>query len=284
MPETAQNSENSGSTQNNGSIENKGSPENIENTEGRQETGGLQDAEDGSSGSGVPPAVKTLAFVLYPGITPLDLVGPLQVLSALSQFDPSFRTVVVAERIAALPTDTPLSIAADHTFDQVREPYAVIVPGGQVPTFAALADENLLAWLRHAAEHAEIMASVCTGSLILGAAGLLEGREATTHWACRHLLGRFGATPVTRRWVRDGPVITAAGVSAGIDLALHLVERLAGEPAARLVQLVIEYDPEPPLGALDWSGVDPAGQAPWIEQMIKTALPDHPALVERLTG
>ncbi|MFC4587643.1 DJ-1/PfpI family protein [Sphaerisporangium corydalis] len=236
------------------------------------------------AGPAAPDAVKTIAFLLYPGITLLDLVGPLQVLSALAQIDPSFRTVVVAKDTGALPTDTPLSVTASHSLGQVREPYAIVVPGGTEPTFAALADEEMLDWLREAAGHAEIVSSVCTGSLVLGAAGLLEGRRATTHWSCRHLLGRFGATAVTRRWVRDGPVITAAGVSAGIDLALHLVERLAGEPVAKLVQLFIEYDPEPPLGPIDWSRVDVAGQEPWVEKMITTALPGHPALVTRLLG
>ncbi|MDH2425920.1 DJ-1/PfpI family protein [Sphaerisporangium sp. TRM90804] len=226
--------------------------------------------------------VKTIAFVLYPGITALDMVGPLQVFSALAGLDPSVRPVVVSGSLEALGTDTPLSLTASHTFDQVRDPYAVIVPGGTEPTFTAMADEDLLAWLRDVAGRAEIMASVCTGSLILGAAGLLEGRQATTHWACRPLLSRLGATPVRRRWVQDGPVVTAAGVSAGIDLALHLAERLSGRQTAQFVQLLIEYDPEPPHGPIDWSTVGPADA--WVDSMVQKGLAGHPGLIARLTG
>jgi transcriptional regulator GlxA family with amidase domain len=125
---------------------------------------------------------------------------------------------------------------------------------------------------------------VCTGSLLLGAAGLLEGRRATTHWAMRHLLERFGATPVAERWVEDGHVVTAAGVSAGIDMALHLVARLAGEQAARMVQLWIEYDPRPPFGDIDWSAVDIPSYRPFTDNLLSAALTGHPELLERLTS
>jgi transcriptional regulator GlxA family with amidase domain len=226
---------------------------------------------------------KTLAFVLYPGITPLDLVGPLQVLSALAQFDPSFEVAVVGQDLAPLDTDTPLKLTPSHTFDQVTEPFALIVPGGAVPTLVALANEPLLDWIRRAARTAEVVGSVCTGSLLLGAAGLLDGRQATTHFEFRDLLAKFGATPVTKRWVQDGPVLTAAGVSAGIDMALHLVERLAGEQTARTVQLVIEYDPQPPLGGIDWGSVDLDFFRPRARAMVESALADHPALLTRLT-
>ncbi|MYX99353.1 DJ-1/PfpI family protein [Streptomyces sp. SID486] len=226
---------------------------------------------------------KTLAFVLYPGITPLDLVGPLQVLSALAQIDPSFEVVVVGQDLTTLDTDTPLRLAPSHTFDQVTEPYALIVPGGTVPTLAALADEPLLSWIRKAARTAEVVGSVCTGSLILGAAGLLDGRRATTHWGFRHLLTKFGATPVAERWVEAGPVLTAAGVSAGIDMALELVGRLAGEQVARTVQLLIEYDPQPPLGGIDWHSADLDFFKPHAQAMLESALADHPALLARLT-
>lgn len=226
---------------------------------------------------------KTLAFVLYPGITPLDLVGPLQVWSALAQTDPSFEAVVVGQDLAPLGTDTPLRLAASHTFDQVVDPFALIVPGGTEPTLAALADEPLLNWVRQAARTAEVVGSVCTGSLILGAAGLLDGRRATTHWGFRDLLAGFGAIPVAERWVEDGPVVTAAGVSAGIDMALHLVARLAGEHASRKVQLFIEYDPQPPLGAIDWDSVDLGFYRSHVRAMVESTLADHPALLARLT-
>ncbi|WP_329569485.1 DJ-1/PfpI family protein [Kitasatospora sp. NBC_01266] len=226
---------------------------------------------------------RTIAFVAYPGITVLDLVGPLQVCSALSYLAPGFRTVVVGERIEPMATDTPLSVVPSHTFEEVPDPYAVLVPGGLVPTLAALADQRLLGRLRQLAEGAELVGSVCTGSLLLAAAGLLEGRRATTHWWYRDLLTRFGATPVAERWVADGRFITAAGVSAGIDMALQLVAQVAGEPLAREVQLIIEYDPQPPFGAIDWAGTDIASYAPIAQGALRQALVDHPELYARLT-
>ncbi|WP_328454334.1 DJ-1/PfpI family protein [Amycolatopsis sp. NBC_00438] len=225
---------------------------------------------------------KTLAFVVYPGLTPLDLVGPLQVLSALAQIDATYRTVVVGATKEPLATDTPLRIAPSHTFDEVPAPFAVLVPGGGVPTMHAMADENLLAWLRSAADGAELVTSVCTGSLVLGAAGLLEGKRATTHWMFRDLLPGLGATPVAERWVEDGRVLTAAGVSAGIDLALHLVERLAGHEVARTVQFGIEYDPQPPQGALDWDNPPYGDLKPLREHTLREGLAKHPQLLERL--
>jgi transcriptional regulator GlxA family with amidase domain len=226
---------------------------------------------------------KTLAFVLYPGISPLDLVGPLQVMSALARIDLSFEVVVVGQDLAPQDTDTPLKLASSHTLDQVTEPFALIVPGGTEPTLAALTNEPLLSWLRKAAQTAEVIGSVCTGSLILGAAGLLDGRQATTHWGFRDLLTKSGAIPVAERWVEAGPVLTAAGVSAGIDMALHLVERLAGEQSARTVQLLIEYDPQPPLGGIDWKSSDLDFFKPHARAMLESALADHPDLLARLT-
>ncbi|MFE7563332.1 DJ-1/PfpI family protein [Kitasatospora sp. NPDC057500] len=228
--------------------------------------------------------VTTVAFVLYPGLTPLDMVGPLQVFGALSELVPGYRTVVVGERIEPMDSDVPVQLVPSHTFEDMPDPYALIVPGGFRPTLAAMADEGLLQRLREAAARSQVVGSVCTGSLLLGAAGLLEGREATSHWMYRDLLARFGATPVTRRWVEDGPVITAAGVSAGIDMALHLVDRLAGHEAARTVQLVLEYDPEPPLGPVDWTPVDAGAFVSFAQENLRTALTGHPGLLARLTA
>ncbi|MGW4064358.1 DJ-1/PfpI family protein [Amycolatopsis sp. NPDC004747] len=225
---------------------------------------------------------KTIAFVLYPGLTPLDLVGPLQVLSALGQLDPRYRTVVAGATRDTVGTDTPLRIAPSHTFDEVPSPFAVLVPGGGAPTLRAMADEHLLSWLRTAAETAELLTSVCTGSLVLGAAGLLDGRRATTHWMFRDLLPGVGATPVARRWVEDGPVITAAGVSAGIDLALHLAERLAGRQVATNIQFAVEYDPEPPQGALDWANQPGDDLKPLREHILRDGLAENPALLAKL--
>ncbi|MDN3243131.1 DJ-1/PfpI family protein [Glycomyces tritici] len=225
----------------------------------------------------VGPQPKTIAFVLYPGITLLDLAGPLQVLSALAHAVPGFAIAVVAERLAPLPTDTPLTIAADRTFDDLPEPFAVVVPGGGAPTLRAMGDRTLLGYLRRAAAGAEIVASVCTGALLLGAAGLLEGRRATTHWTYRHLLPVFGAAPATARWVEDGPVLTSAGVSAGIDMALHLAGRLAGETTARTLQYALEYDPAPPQGALDWARAPADLFAPVVDRLVRDAWPDGAA-------
>jgi transcriptional regulator GlxA family with amidase domain len=228
--------------------------------------------------------VKTIALVLYRGITPLDLVGPLQVLAQLPLFDEEYETVVVAERLEPYPTDTALSVQAGRTFAEVPAPYAVIVPGGMEPTLRAMADEPLLGYLRRAARTAELVGSVCTGSLILAAAGLLEGRRATSHWMYLDRLARWGATPVSERWVEDGPVLTAAGVSAGIDMALALAGRLAGPEAARLIQLYIEYDQQPPFGGLDWSAVDIASYAAFVDGQCRSALAGHPELLERMVG
>ena len=222
---------------------------------------------------------KIVAFVLYPGLTPLDLVGPLQTLTTLSAFAPECRTVVVSEHVGATRTDLPLHLTASNTFDDVPHPHTVVVPGG-LGTYRQLANHTLLDYVR-SAEHA---ASVCTGSLILGAAGLLEGRRATSHWAVRDTLAKFGAIPVAERWVEDGNVTTAAGVSAGIDLALHLAERFAGAEVARRVQLAIEYDPEPPLGPLDWNAADTAALAEPLRRAMHAELADHPDLLARLTS
>jgi transcriptional regulator GlxA family with amidase domain len=216
--------------------------------------------------------MKTIALVLYPGITPLDLIGPLQVMSILGNASPDFETVVVAERIEAMPTDTPVSLTASHTFDQVPDPYTVIVPGGTAPTMRAMTDEKLIAYLRSISP--TVLASVCTGAMILGAAGLLEGREATTHWSYVKLLSEFGAIPVTRRWVEDGPVLTAAGVSAGIDMALHLAGRFAGEDVSRTIQYAIEYDPAPPAGPLDWTKSPDEAFAGFVTAALRNGVTD----------
>ncbi|MGH9040011.1 MAG: DJ-1/PfpI family protein [Acidimicrobiia bacterium] len=230
---------------------------------------------------------RTIACLVYDDMTLLDLVGPLQVLKPLEMVGP-YRVVTVGRRAgAAVTTDAGLSVVPGLSFDDVPEPWAVLVPGGMLGPIRAMVDERLMAWLRRAAAEAELVTSVCTGALILAAAGLLEGRKATTHWSFLEALARFGAQPTRGRWVQDGKVITAAGVSAGIDMALALVAQLAGEPTARMIQVMIEYDPEPPLGPIDWDEFDPgvlsgladvagAGKIPDI-------LADRPDLLEKLT-
>ncbi len=225
---------------------------------------------------------KTIAFVVYPGLTSLDMVGPLTVLDGLASTLPEYRTVVVGETKEPIATDNPLRIAASHTYEEVPSPFAVLVPGGAAPTLKALADKKLIDYVRDAAAGAELVTSVCTGSLVLGEAGLLDGRRATTHWMFRDLLRAFGAEPVAERWVEDGNVITAAGVSAGIDLALHLVQRLAGTDVARSLQFIIEYDPEPPLGKLDWTNPPVGDLKAFLEYTLNEGLAEDPALREKL--
>ena len=198
---------------------------------------------------------RTIAVVLYPGLTALDLVGPLQVLMVLERFAPQYRTVVVGERAGAMATDLPVRLIPNRTFADVPRPYAIVVPGGRMGTIRALSDPVLRAYVRTAAASAEIVASVCTGSLILGSVGLLEGRPATTNWFFSEVLEQFDATYRPQRWVEDGRFIMSAGVSAGIDGALYLVARLTDEATARRVQRALDYDPQPPFGPIDWANV-----------------------------
>jgi transcriptional regulator GlxA family with amidase domain len=227
---------------------------------------------------------KTIAFVLYPGITLLDMVGPLQVFSVLRGFNDQYQPVVVAERIEPMPTDTPLAVTADKTFAEVPDPTVVIVPGGGPPTIKAMGNEVIHDYLRRVADTAQVVGSVCTGAMILAAAGLLDGREATTHWSHHRLLERLGATYLPERWVEDGKIITSAGVSAGIDMALALVARLTDEPTARMVQLWIEYDPHPPFGGINWDQVDRDMAEPQVAQWVQTQLADRPELLARLSA
>jgi transcriptional regulator GlxA family with amidase domain len=233
---------------------------------------------------------KTIAFVLYPGLTPLDLIGPLQVMSGLEAAEAMFgveqrhHVVVVAENLDAVATDTPVHVAATSTLDDVPAPDVVVVPGGGAPTLRQLANPVLLDYLRSADRSAEIVASVCTGALLLAGAGLLQGRRATTHWAYHRFLDRLGATYVPQRWVEDDRYLTGAGVSAGIDLALRLTARLTSDDLARAVQLGIEYDPHPPHGGIDWSRVDRDLLVPRVEGFAREALAEDPAMLARLLG
>lgn len=185
-----------------------------------------------------------IAIVLYPGMTALDAIGPYEVLRTL----PGARVCFVSRRRGPVLTDSGvLELVATHALAEVPAPDILLVPGASSGTRAALADTELLAWLRSAHETSRWTLSVCTGALLLGAAGLLQGLPATTHWATQGLLPRYGATPQpTERIVRAGRIVTAAGVSAGIDLALWLAGELFDREQAEVSQLMIEYDPQPP--------------------------------------
>ena len=183
-----------------------------------------------------------IAIPLYDRFTALDAVGPYEVLQRL----PGAKVTWLAHEPGPVGTDTgQLQIVADAAFEDLPDPEIVVVPGG-TGTDAFLDDERLVGWIRRAHETSQWTTSVCTGSLLLAAAGVLDGVDATTHWAARGLLGELGANPVAERVVERDGVVTAAGVSSGIDMALRLAERVAGPEVAQALQLGIEYDPDPP--------------------------------------
>lgn len=187
-----------------------------------------------------------IAFLVYDRLTALDLIGPYEVLRSLPGAEARF----VARRPGELRVDSgAFGIVVDHSLADTPRPDVVVVPGGLEGTFAAAQDPAITSWVRDVHAHTRFTTSVCTGSLILGAAGLLDGLRATTHWAAAPLLAAHGARYTAERVVEEGRVITAAGVSSGIDMALALAAHLSDENVARAIQLGIEYDPEPPFDA-----------------------------------
>jgi putative intracellular protease/amidase len=186
-----------------------------------------------------------IVFPIYDGITALDAVGPYEVLSRL----PGAETVFAALEAGPKRTETgALALTADCALSQVPHPAIVVVPGG-FGTRALMHDEAMLDWIRTAHETSDWTTSVCTGSLLLGAAGVLRGLRATSHWLALDMLRDLGAEPTLERVVEEGKVITAAGVSSGIDMALRLAGHVAGAEYAQAIQLGIEYDPQPPFDA-----------------------------------
>jgi transcriptional regulator GlxA family with amidase domain len=185
-----------------------------------------------------------IAIPLYDRFTALDAVGPYEVLWRV----PGASVRWIGAEARPYATDRGLQLVAEATFDDVPAPDVIVVPGG-TGTRAALEDERLVDWIRMAGTTATWTTSVCTGALLLGAAGLLDGLRATTHWAYLDDLARYGAEPTSERVVEQGKVITSAGVSSGIDMALTLAARIAGDDVAQAIQLRIEYDPAPPFDA-----------------------------------
>jgi transcriptional regulator GlxA family with amidase domain len=186
-----------------------------------------------------------VAIPVFPKLTALDAIGPYEVLQRIPSIDVVF---VGHERGEVRTENGMLGVTADVTFEAIPEPDVIVFPGG-VGTRLVQHDERVLKWVRHAHATTLMTTSVCTGSLVLGGAGLLEGLTATTHWSCYPELEAQGAVPTAQRVVEhlDERVITAAGVSSGIDMALRLVELLVDRTAAEAAQLMIEYDPQPPV-------------------------------------
>ncbi len=188
--------------------------------------------------------VRSIAFLLFPGVTQLDLTGPAQVLSRL----PGAKIDLLWHDLTPVPTDAGFSILPTARLADLTDPDLVCIPGGMGVT-DVINDTNALNWVRGAGHQAAWVTSVCTGALVLGAAGLLNGYRATTHWAWRDYLPLFGAEAIAARTVFDRNRVTGGGVTAGIDFALALVAKLAGDATARTIQLALEYDPAPPLNA-----------------------------------
>ncbi|MBN9390921.1 MAG: DJ-1/PfpI family protein [Chloroflexi bacterium] len=196
---------------------------------------------------------QEIAFVIYPGLTIFDLAGPLQVFSALSRLAPHIRPLVVAENTEPVKTDIGVMMVPNCTFADLPNPYAFFVPGGDTATLKAMSNLAIRSYIQTASQEARWIVSVCTGALILAAVGLLEGRNVTTHWAYVRILKQLGATYVQKRWTANGNIVNSAGVSAGIDTALYMVSRLTNDETARQVQWLIQYDPRPPFGGIDYS-------------------------------
>ena len=184
-----------------------------------------------------------IVFVLFDNVTQLDFTGPVQFLSRL----PGAKVHVVSKDGAAVKTDCGFSILPRSGFGQCPQADVLCVPGGH-GVRDAIADQVIVDFVRQQANGADYITSVCTGAFILGAAGLLQGKKATCHWAYTHLLPLFGAMHQPTRVVRDGNLITAGGVTSGIDFALELIAAISGEDVARTIQLALEYDPAPPFG------------------------------------
>lgn len=218
----------------------------------------------------------SVAFLVFPNVTQLDLTGPAQVLSRLGNTTLN----LVWKDKEPVPTDAGFSLLPTASFEEVREADILCVPGG-LGTIEAMQDEAVLAWLREVGAKAKWVTSVCTGSLLLGAAGLLQGYRAACHWASLDQLAYFGASPVRERIVEDRNRMTGGGVTSGIDFALALAARVRNEDHARFIQLSIEYDPNPPFDAGSPDKV-PAHILERYWQMIEAAAPGRDAKVKAI--
>jgi transcriptional regulator GlxA family with amidase domain len=213
-----------------------------------------------------------VAYLLYDRFTALDVTGPHDVFNSV----PGNESIFVAEERGPVRNESDtLSMVADATLEEVPSPDMVVVPGG-FGNRMLLEHEPLHEWIRGVHETSTWTTSVCTGSLLLAAAGLLDGAPATTHWLARDVLAELGAKPVPDRIVEHGKIVTAAGVSSGIDMALHLVKTINGDQVAQAVQLGIEYDPEPPVDA-----GSPEKAPPEIVELVRSVFEAREAGYER---
>lgn len=217
-----------------------------------------------------------VAILLFPGVTALDAIGPYEVLARV----PGAEITFVAAQAGPQETDTGrTSIMAETPMEQYQGARVLLVPGGP-GSREAMEDEATIEWLRSISASTDWTTSVCTGSLVLAAAGLLEGRRATTHWLYLERLRELGCLPIKERVVTDGKFITAAGVSAGIDMALTLVAQATGPELAEAIQLGIEYDPQPPFN----SGSPGSAPPETVELVTALAARSDRWLEERLSG
>lgn len=220
-----------------------------------------------------------IAILLYQGVTALDVVGPCEVLSRM----PNTEVRLIAKEAGPVTTEGgAVLLAATHSIAETTSPDLVLVPGGTT-TPGQMVDDEVLDWLCQVHQTTAWTASVCTGALILGAAGILKGLPATTHWYKMGVLKIMGAKPQPHeRIVRSGKIVTAAGVSAGIDLALMLAEQIAGRERAEAIQLTIEYDPHPPLDAGHMSKASPAVQKLARKMMDAQMPPEQRRLIPKI--
>jgi cyclohexyl-isocyanide hydratase len=218
----------------------------------------------------------TTGFVIFPNLTQLDFTGPLQVLHGL----PGATTLIVAKTREPVPSDGPLAIPPTATFADCPPLDLLCVPGG-FGVDQAMEDEETIAFVRREGARAKYVTSVCTGAFVLGAAGLLRGKRATTHWAFHHLLPRVGAIPVKERVVRDGHTFTGGGVTAGIDFALTVMSEIAGPVVAQAVQLRLEYDPRPPFPGGSPTRA-PAEIRATVDQRFAPRLPEFEKVLDRI--
>ncbi|HEX8902351.1 DJ-1/PfpI family protein [Vitreimonas sp.] len=219
-----------------------------------------------------------IVFILYPRLTQLDFTGPYEVLARM----PNAEVILASKDGGELVSEMGLTFAGLRALADVDRADLIMIPGGPGQT-EAMQDQTFMAEVKRLGEHAQYVTSVCTGSLILAAAGLLNGKRAGSHWAYRELLAMFGAIPDDARVVRDGNAITGGGVTAGIDIALSIVADLAGEKVAKMIQLAIEYAPAPPFSCGRPETAD-AETIEAVKQLFSTFAAQRREAIEHLTG